>query len=403
MITSSQKKLGQKIDTILSYAFPCALGLLLCYVAYRIVRGMEPYSIGYFLLYLAGLMFSFLSSARLFGLLGDVTNLFCGERTKKYDCDSVIASKGAFLIGEITWSDVGFIYFAFMLLVGLFPLRDNTAAYILSSFLTAPYIAYSIYYQWRIARSWCPMCLAVQVVLLLQFVLSLFLLRSDIPHFRLGNWLPMTVLLPIVVSGYLVIKKILKQALQYERATKQYETFRLENAGTCLFVSDRLDLPEGIVFHANAGDRIAVAFRFSCTPCMFHLNEIIETIETDPNLAVEFIFNSEPEHLKEELPLMLYFATIYFSDTPDRFLAELKRYIADYPLSKKTYAARWSDANGINPDAKELIMKHISWCKSHNIRITPTCFLNGKVTNRYYRFCDLKKLIAQKPATDSAR
>jgi len=36
----------------------------------------------------------------------------------------------------------------------------------LFNLLALPYIIFSVYYQWRVAKQWCVLCLAVQALLL---------------------------------------------------------------------------------------------------------------------------------------------------------------------------------------------------------------------------------------------
>ena len=344
---------------------------------------------GYVLLYITGLGCSLLLSARLFGLYTRLTSRFCRDAGGKTDCDTFIASRGGYLFGGITWSDVGTVYFAYMLLLGLFPFHDNVFAYVLSSFLACPYILYSLYYQGVVARRRCPLCLTVQAVLLLSCGWSCLLLHTGIPMGGISDLLPMGLLLPTLTAAYLLVKQLLKTRLEHKQLERHFHAFKTEQKEHALFISEKTELPESIVFHPSASKRITVVFRFGCTPCIHHLNEIIATIETNPSLAVEFIFKSNEKHLQAELPLMLYFATLYHTEGALPFLDALKRYIADYPLSRTAFAARWNLHQDIFPAARQTVKAHIAWCTCHHVQSTPAYLLDGRLVNPHYNFTDL--------------
>lgn len=91
----------------------------------------------------------------------------CGI-SKKLNCNAVLDSKGSGLFG-IKWSTIGFSYFVGGLLYIMVKGFDHATA--LSTLwqinlLGTLYVFYSLYYQWKIAKNWCVLCLLVQVVLI---------------------------------------------------------------------------------------------------------------------------------------------------------------------------------------------------------------------------------------------
>ncbi|MFT4094204.1 MAG: vitamin K epoxide reductase family protein, partial [Niabella sp.] len=88
----------------------------------------------------------------------------------KVNCGAVLNSKAANILG-ISWSLVGFGYFAGGLLLLLFTGITNTQTLGLLSWLNIlalPYIFFSLYYQWKIVKQWCVLCLTVLAALVLQ-------------------------------------------------------------------------------------------------------------------------------------------------------------------------------------------------------------------------------------------
>lgn len=100
----------------------------------------------------------------------------------KTNCSAVLESRGAKIFNWISWSEVGFFYFAgsflFLMIGGI----DQPVVSLLGwiNVATLPYCFYSIYYQWRVVKEWCPLCIAVQILLLFEFGVLFFLFWHDI-------------------------------------------------------------------------------------------------------------------------------------------------------------------------------------------------------------------------------
>ncbi|HKJ32540.1 MAG TPA: vitamin K epoxide reductase family protein, partial [Balneolales bacterium] len=149
----------------------------------------------------------------------------------KTNCQSVLSSNAAKVIGNISWSDIGFIYFTggylYLLITGTSFLPVIT----ILNLIALPYIVFSVYYQARVARQWCTFCLSVQAVLLLEFVAALVTQQPV--------WQPMTSSVePITIgilsfflpaAGWLFIKDSLYQA---KKGTDyRYQLARFKNNG----------------------------------------------------------------------------------------------------------------------------------------------------------------------------
>ena len=91
---------------------------------------------------------------------------------KNTNCKAVLESKAAKLFGWLNWSEIGFFYFAGGFLAILFtPFAQGSSfsALALLNLTALPYTVFSVFYQWRVAKQWCPLCLVVQALLILEF------------------------------------------------------------------------------------------------------------------------------------------------------------------------------------------------------------------------------------------
>lgn len=76
------------------------------------------------------------------------------------DCNDVLESTASRVVG-ISWSEIGLGYFsASLLMLSLWP--ESVWVVMVMNCIAMCYGVWSVYYQRRIARSWCPLCLIVQ-------------------------------------------------------------------------------------------------------------------------------------------------------------------------------------------------------------------------------------------------
>ena len=87
----------------------------------------------------------------------------------KGNCDAILSGKQSKVFSWLSWSEVGFFYFAGGLLTFLFAgtVSENITIVGYLNVLALPYTMFSIYYQGRVAKQWCVLCLSVQILLLL--------------------------------------------------------------------------------------------------------------------------------------------------------------------------------------------------------------------------------------------
>ncbi len=86
---------------------------------------------------------------------------------KKTDCNSLLTSPAANLFGVVSWAEIGFFYFCGSLCWLLF-FNYNLFIFNILAYLSLPFVAWSVWYQWKIAKVWCPLCLGVAAVLLIE-------------------------------------------------------------------------------------------------------------------------------------------------------------------------------------------------------------------------------------------
>jgi uncharacterized membrane protein len=104
----------------------------------------------------------------------DIQNV-CGSAGGKTNCTAILKSNAAKIGDWMSWSEIGFIYFAGGFITLVFGGLNASSLFLISwlNALALPYTVFSIYYQWKVARQWCVLCLTVQAILLTEFIVAL--------------------------------------------------------------------------------------------------------------------------------------------------------------------------------------------------------------------------------------
>jgi protein-disulfide isomerase len=360
---------------------------------------------GLLLTTIAGLSVAVLIAEHELGISNEFTEQLCAAG-KHTDCDVVLASKGSKLpqwLNPITvgWADAGIIYFSsvfFLLIVSGFTGIVQSEAVVLSLLAAGslPFTVFSIYYQWRVVKKWCPLCLATVAVLWIQF--GLLLSEFDTFSFKVislnETLFTLFTLCTLSVTWLLLIKPALQK--NKELADKNFSLLRFKNnpevfnallqqqrkVDTTPFQDDlQLGNPE-------ADMQIMVACNPYCGPCAkAHkiLHELVE--KNDIGLTVRFLIKTENRE-ERRLQAVQYILQLA-KNKPDHYLRKLlHNWYADMDFEK--FSRKYPLNNSEQVD--ELLKKQELWGNESKIKFTPTIFINGHELPKQYHADDLKTM-----------
>ncbi|HEY8387772.1 MAG TPA: cysteine peptidase family C39 domain-containing protein [Parasegetibacter sp.] len=323
--------------------------------------------------------------------------------SKNVNCGAILQSKASKVLGMFTWSEIGFIYFAggliSLLATGLNAVMITLVVWL--NVLALPYILFSLYYQWRVAKQWCVLCLTVQGVLAAEALVALSgglytLTPLATITFNQGLAFSLCFILPFV--AWLLLKPLLIAAKAGNK--NKMELVRLKN-NTEIFESLLLrqkqitEQPAGlglILGNPNAKNKIIKVCNPYCGPCAKAHPEIDRLLEHNPDLQVQIIFTaSSDEKDTKAAPVRHLLAIAEKYDQPtlakaldDWYNAPVKDY--------ETFAAKYTMNGELQKQSHKLdAMKH--WCGKTDIAFTPTFFINGYQMPEMYSIGDLKHFL----------
>ncbi len=158
--------------------FLLIIGCSLIFSSFALVLPTSSLSISWLSLLIIKIIGSTLSIFLIINEAGEINTLLLKicSINNTINCKSVLQSKSSRLFGWINLSEIGAFYFIGGFLTLVLSAISNNITVILTflaiiNLFALPYTFYSIWYQGIIIKKWCPLCVGVQVMLWLEFVI----------------------------------------------------------------------------------------------------------------------------------------------------------------------------------------------------------------------------------------
>lgn len=323
----------------------------------------------------------------------------CGMLKKQSDCNAVLSSYGATFMG-ISWSIWGFSYFVtfFVSIIFFAGSLNNIWLWSLISVLASFYILFSLYYQWRVVRQWCPLCLTIQIILGINLVIGLISL-SIFEDFQkkidYHNVLSVFFIgMGVLVLAYLLIP-IIKRAKDSHLFEKRWKKLHYNPVifKYLLAYNESISIsPEGlgiVLGNKSASTEIIKVCNPYCTPCSKAHPELISILKNNRDVKVRIIFTASVNDGDMRTAPVLHLLAI--QDRYDDIVTH--QALDDWYLSTKKNFTAFAAKYPINSELKEQknqVKAMRDWCDTMKIRATPTFFINGRELPDSYEVKDLK-------------
>jgi len=350
------------------------------------------------LLSVVGIYISYLIVQHELGFHSKILDKFCSGQNKKTNCDAVLSSKGATLFELFKLSDVGLVYFVSLvvgwLMMALNGFQANSIFYLLST-LAVPFTFFSLYYQWNVVKSWCPLCLTVVSILWLQFG-SLFLINSFWKQLiKIDNsYILFMGGLLAVIALWSIMQPLLKKEQEFEKLEIEHikfkRNFNLFKAALNLsnpvnvIISDTNELVFG---NKNAKLNIVVVTNPMCGYCK-ESHKLVEKILSNKELDLKIIirFNVRPESVDSPgTKIALKILELYHTSNEEQCLRALSDIYGE--LDSESWVKKWGVTS--NNDLLEILNNEKEWCNKNKINFTPAILINGKQYPKEYGRMDL--------------
>lgn len=345
----------------------------------------------------AGLITSILLLIQSVDANNPLVQVLCQGKGKT-NCNAILSSKAAKVFEGLTWSEVGFFYFAGTWLLLLFGGQTtiNWQVLALLNLISLPYTVYSIYYQARVAKQWCVLCCTVQAILWLEFIPLITAVNKTSVSFTGVNTeiaaLVVCLLLPVIL--WVLIKPLFLKLQQLPPLKQQLRTFKYntELFNTLLAEQPKYAQPDEewsiVLGNVEADSIITMVTNPYCPPCA-KTHVILDTLlAQNGNLQARIVFTANNDDKDIKTPVARHLMAL--NDLPDKTI--VRRALHDwYEQKQKNYEA-WAKVYPVELKESEFykIDKQKDWCEVAQVAFTPTLLLNGHRLPEIYQLPDLK-------------
>lgn len=325
-----------------------------------------------------------------------ITDKACSMFHQK-DCNDLLHSDKAKIYGY-SWSEIGLGYFvAHFLIAWLLP----SAVLLLSvvNWCAMCYGIWSVYYQARIARQWCMLCMLVQILLWTNGIASVILLNdilliSELCVFlsvRDGVYFFSVAVAMIVVTHQIASSVVLRKTLrdrtyQYRSLKCNVEVFR-----HLLHLSKYVptDIGDSTIVFGNekAKLRITVLANPHCTPCAAKHKQVDELIDRyGRQLSVQYIFWAFSAKHKQSNRFLI----AIFQQLDDVKAREVyRKWYESGKNQSDSFMSKYPDIDCCTITVEQEMQNHTSWIARSGFSATPIILVNGYVLPSEYDLMDL--------------
>lgn len=311
------------------------------------------------------------------------------------DCNTVLDGPKAKVFG-ISWSEIGLGYFvANMLLLSFFPISNGIVTMI--NWIAMLYGLWSINYQWRIAKSWCVLCIIVQILIWLMGIIT-FISYLTIPfnYNIVNNMFYCMFFIFCIMSIHLYGSARLTEK-ERVYSVQQYRALKADRdvAKTIIEKGNfykTINRDSSIIF-GNPKSRMCITILSNphCNPCARMHERVERILETDKDkICIQYIFSSFNKELEISNRYLIYCYNKASNEQERRTL--FSNWFAYQKYHYEEIIKKYSEylySECINDEMEH----HARWMKRTGLIATPTILVNGYILPTNYSIEDIVMIL----------
>lgn len=300
--------------------------------------------------------------------------------SKKFNCDEVFNSQSAKIYKNITINDFALVFFISNII--LLPYEDSRNFIYLFSILSTPITIITLYYQWRIIKKWCPICIGITIIIWIMSInIISFVNIKEILVFNFNNFINFLFIITIS-SLWLLIKEyclVKKEIYNYKLSALTFR--RNQNLFLPFFYSqNKLNIePQSydIVFGSDiATNEILVITNPICHNCnnvYWAYKKTLSQRKNNIRIRMRFYIPLINKH-NTQTYIALQLISLNKTLSEEKFLSVL-----DYFYSNTI--KEWIKVYGVidlNSIDTKILVQQKEWCEQNYILTTPAIIINGR-------------------------
>lgn len=308
---------------------------------------------------------------------------------KNTNCGDIVNSSASKLYGFIDLGSLGLTYFyTNVTLLSIVP--TAIGLYVILNILCLPFSCWSIWYQKNKAHQWCSLCVMVQIVVFLCFIINILKLYNSPYYFNFSLYWFL-----LYVGFFLSIKSIIDYRLLKQENINHIYNFSKFKCQKSLFLyllykgnEHRLYREASNIIFGNPESEYFVTI-FSnphCSPCAdLHL-QIEDILRTNWNeICIQYIFIPFSSELEEHNKWLI---AIYQENGNRKAFKIFSEWYSKGKNNTNNFYKKFRP----QIEKKEVLIeceKHIQWREKEKMAATPTILVNGYELPNGYTIKDI--------------
>ena len=319
----------------------------------------------------------------------------------KANCNAILSSNAAQVTSWLSWSEVGFFYFV----GGFVALLINPSSMFLLWGIGATalfYTFWSIYYQALVAKQWCTLCLTIQGLFIVEFLININFISELSEEILAANFSDLVA--PLLGAGgavlfWIFLKPILQKSQQVSPLKNDLRRFKNNPNLFLSLLQNQREIPyfpqDMILFgNPNAEHKLTMVTNPFCQPCAKTHKVVEELLFTNENLKCQVIFSAS-NHKDDKRGIV---ARTILSLPKDQQANALHQWYENEERNIEKWQTQFGTIG--NGKTENIIEQHKTFCEIAKVEATPTLYLNGYKLPQQYRITDLKGILKYLPTTD---
>ena len=331
-----------------------------------------------------------------------ITEQLCSTQ-KNHGCDLVLNSKWAEIIKGVDFGDIGLMYFSGLLMFSLFCTNSNSVDSALQILVIPSTIAFcltfvSLFYQWKIIKAWCKMCLITILIVWLQATVIWIhlMLFSSLQTGLIVAILPLFIFSFAIALFWLLVKPLIiigdesgKTAIKLDKWKRDPDIFQFFLTSQP-YVNTTIENNPFCIGNTDSPIHFTIVSNPFCRPCSTAHRKLEELYYKYPNkvsFSVIFLIkNAEDMEDRRTIAVQSLLKAINKGNEPE----VLHEWFDTMQI--ESFKEKYKSIG--NRDNSVVILKaYEKWIQGNEVPYTPYIFLNGFQMPKQYSISDMEDFV----------
>jgi thiol-disulfide isomerase/thioredoxin/uncharacterized membrane protein len=364
----------------------------------------KVWHMGFYLFSFVGLFFSLAALKDLLNTKSALIDSFC-RATTATDCNAVVNSSRWKIFERVSFSDLSLTFFTTQLIALLIMgIGGNYQVYfsiqMLLLLFSVPVILTSVYYQKFVEKKWCPICLSIAGVVLLELAYLLYFVSFDSIQLTVFGAIQFFFVYSSVLLAWYPLKKLLntrkelkEQQMSSLRFKKNYTIFKNN-----LIAEAKIPLWEynPLVFGnpeaTTVIDIITSPFCGYCKDPHYMLEEIVQNYGDQLKVRINYSFNPDSQGNEEVGDVFRTLVHLRMEQGENTFNEALDVWLQG--KNREEWLLKYKGE--ISTEKVDTILRtQYQWCQENGFSFTPNLLINGYVYPKAYDISDLPYYVGE--------